>query len=90
MSFQQYNEIETVEVQQPEVRKTYKKVWDNDSQSWKTVSLYRIRRRMEAEHWLKEHYGEAFYAGPLGWYPTFDSLVLGEKIYLHYCLAKPE
>lgn len=90
MTWQQYQPVEEVEVRTLLVDKTYKTYWDSDTRCWKNTWIYRIRRRREAEEWLKENYKDQYNSGPAGWYPTFDRLVMSEKIYLHYCLAKPE
>lgn len=90
MGFQPYQPVEEVEIRQPDVDKTYKTYWDHDARCWKNTWIYRIRRRMETEYWLKTHYKDQYNSGPTGWHPTFDRLVMGEKIYLHYCLAKTE
>lgn len=90
MTWQQYQQVEEVEVRRPLVDKTYKTYWDSDARCWKNTWIYRIRRRMETEYWLKEHYQRERNNGPAGWYTTFDCVVMSEKIYLHYCLAKPE
>jgi hypothetical protein len=90
MTWQTYQPIDEVEVVPKDVDKTYKTYWDGDSGCWKNTWIYRIRRRMETEYWLKENYKDQYNTGPGGWNITFDRLVMGEKIYLHYCLAKPE
>ena len=88
MGFQSYQPIEEIEVQPPDVSKTYKTYWDNGC--WKNTWIYRIRRSKAAEEWLETNYKDQFHSGPAGWHPTFDRLVMGEKIYLHYALVKPE
>jgi hypothetical protein len=89
MGFQPYQPIEEIEVRQPEVDKTYKTYWDHSDGCWKNTWIYRIRRKMEGEFWLKNNYKDQYNSGPTGWQITFDHLVMSEKIYLHYCLVQP-
>lgn len=80
-------QVEYIEEVPLAVRKTPKTYWDHDSNSWKNTNIWTIEHRLPIEAWLKEHYPSERKSGPLGWYTAMGNITMGEKIYLHYCLA---
>jgi hypothetical protein len=82
--------INEIEVQQPEVSKTPKTYWDHNASCWKNTTLWHVPLRRATEDWLTEHYPADRNDRILGWYKHFQKITMNDKIYLHYCLAKPE
>lgn len=90
MGFQPYQPVEEIEVRQPDVTKTPKTYWDYNANCWKNTTIWSVPLRRATEDWLKEHYPTEKNDRILGWYKSFQKITMGEKIYLHYCLAKPK
>lgn len=90
MGFQPYQPIEEIELHQPDVTKTRKSYWDNTDQCWKHTAIWSVPLKSTTEDWLREHYQAYQNDRVLGWYKSFQKITMGEKIYLHYCLAKKQ
>ncbi len=89
MGFQPYQPVEEVEIRPAEVTKTRKTYWDEEAQCWKNTTIWSVPLRRATENWLKENYQVYQHDHVLGWVKSFQKITMGEKIYLHYCLAKP-
>ena len=74
---------------EPGVIKTPKTYWDHTTETWKNTTIWSVPLTKSVEDWLAEHYPTYKNDRVLGWYKSFNKITMGEKIYLHYCLAKP-
>lgn len=85
-----YNIVEEVRDYGQRITKTPKTYWDHWDKTWKNTVIWTMPHTPPAERWLKEHYYALKNDRNLGWYTVLGKITMNEKIYLHYCLAKPE
>jgi hypothetical protein len=63
-------------------RNTKKKVWDQETNTWKDVTIWTVTATHEVMYWLQNEY-----TGRKGWNPVWTNKVaLEEPLYIIYCL----
>ena len=68
------------------VRGTKKKVWNNQTNAWRDVTIWTVDYERDTVAWLEQHYPNR-----AGWGTIGDrKIIMEEPVYLHYCLAKPQ
>lgn len=65
--------------------RTFKKTFWNGN-DWEIMNFYEFKQDHEIEDWLKSHYGKTHYGHK--WWSTFNSIVMNEKIYIHWKLCE--
>jgi hypothetical protein len=65
-------------------RGTKKKVWNNQTQTWRDVTIWTVDLTRDLREWL-----ESNYADHRGWGLTWTDtkVTMEEPIYIHYCLV---
>ena len=72
------------------IGKTKKKIWNNNV--WEDVTYVLMPATSDIEKWCKQHYGDSprtMYGSMSDtWKRNFDSIIMTEKVYIHYKLCE--
>jgi len=64
------------------IRSFKKTFWNGND--WETMNFYELKQDIKTIDWCKKHYMKKHDI----WYTTFGSIVMNEKVYIHWKLCE--
>jgi hypothetical protein len=73
-----------------DVFRTHKKIFNPEKQAFEDHTFCGVKKRnhTNAVKWLSKTYGVSTYGSGV-WWETMEFVVMQERVYLHYLLARP-